>query len=298
VNIKAMLMRLESALDRTDLADKLILLPGSKPASQTVMSWPQAAAYPESESFSATCTYLDADLDSGFSDIYPIEPSDLNETGSEDGQPPINFVVGYNSSPNSHAALDLTLWMAHQTRLVTRQPVVVQVVYVLQPEQLDQVGTSPRTIPFSNRPGRRDYLSPETESLRWGQVQHAPEHVPACALMPQPVWDIYQREHQPAGFRSTFNLGQVGESLGFADRVLWQARCLANEWRGSLKTHLRFGDLAQELYQVVCAEAASLLILGCHSANHPLIQKWDKNFPCPVIGIPQPEAPSDLIEND
>jgi nucleotide-binding universal stress UspA family protein len=289
VNIKAMLMRLESALDRTDLADTLILLPGSKSTSQTVLSWPQAAAYPESESFSATCTYLDADL----SDIYPMESPDLSETGSEDGQPSINFVVGYNSSPNSHAALDLTLWMAHQTRLVTRQPVVVQVVYVLQPEQLNPAGSAPKTISFSNRPGHRDYLSPEVEGLSWGQVQHPPEHAPACALMPQPVWDTHQREHQPAGFRSTFNLGPVGESLGFADRVLWQARCLANEWRGSVKTHLRFGDLAQELHQVVCAEAASLLILGCHSANHPLIQKWDKHFPCPVIGIPQPEAQVD-----
>jgi len=86
-----MLVRLQGTLDRNDLSEKMVLLPGvaSTPAVKT------------------------------------------------DSEEAINLVVGYDTSPNSHTALDLTLWIAHQTRLVTRKPVIVQVVHVVNHNQIE-----------------------------------------------------------------------------------------------------------------------------------------------------------------
>jgi nucleotide-binding universal stress UspA family protein len=284
VNIKAMLMRLESALNRNDLVDKLILWPGRtpivptplEPGAMASMAWSQSALDTgsfESERFSTPWDLMAEPARVGSGD-------DLNP----DAEKPhaINLVVGYNSSPKSHAALDLTLWIAHQTRLVSRQPVVVQVVYVLQPERASQT--------FANAGLGAGLGSTRYEATpAWA--------APASAPMPQqPVWGSGRATAnavQLAPERDYAALSEpwsAAESLGFADRVLWQARCLANEWRGSLKTHLRFGDLGQELLQVVKSESADLLILGCHSANHALLKQWGQAFPCPVLGIPQPEA--------
>jgi hypothetical protein len=172
----------------------------------------------------------------------------------------INLVVGFSSSARSLTALDLTLWIAHQTRLATGKPVTVQVVYVV--ERL----STPKIPVFA-----------EVSRSAWLRPRHQPtlatlgENRGGCAtvvLVPEaPAWEAdYQFEQ--------------------ADRILWQARCLADEWRGSLKTHLRFGSTASELRSVVKAEAASLLIVGCESADHPLVQELGQSFPCPVLGIP------------
>lgn len=138
----------------------------------------------------------------------------------------VNIMVGYNGSPQSQTALDLGLWIAHQTRLATPQQVVVQVVYVVEP-------SSDRTIDLT-------------------------------AQLDNSVLAQYEQ----------------------ADAILWQARSLAEEWQGTIKSHLRFGDVASEFKDVVESQAATLLLLGCESADCPLIQQMGANFPCPVLGIP------------
>lgn len=122
-----------------------------------------------------------------------------------------NLVVGYSGSAHSQAALDLALCIAHQTRLVKPDPVVVHVVYVV-----DQ--TRPKTI-------------------------------------------------------------------ANADRILWQARCLASEWRGSLHAHLRVGNIATELSRVAAEMEADMLLLGCYTANHSLVKKLAPQTPCSVLGL-------------
>lgn len=128
----------------------------------------------------------------------------------------VNFVVGYSGSSNSQAALDLALWIAHQTRLVNQKSVLVHVVYVA-----DQ--TRPQTI-------------------------------------------------------------------ANADRILWQARCLASEWRGSLNAHLRIGRVADELSQVAQETGAEALLLGCRTVQYELMRQLADRVPCTVLGLPKHTA--------
>jgi nucleotide-binding universal stress UspA family protein len=160
----------------------------------------------------------------------------------------VNLVVGYSGSINSQAALDLTLWIAHQTKIATSQQVTVQMVYVSE----ELVTVTPARASRSS-PGRTSVLA-----------------------MPQ----------QPSIRQEALEKSRQFEQ---ADRILWQARCLAEEWRGALKTHLRFGQVGEQLIEVACQEEASLLILGCESAQVPLVRQLanqGKALPFSVLGIP------------
>lgn len=164
----------------------------------------------------------------------------------------VNLIVGYDASPNSHTALDIAFWIAHQTRLATNNQVTVQAVYVVRENHKSQ---------------RSDILS---FARRVPQLECATNDL-SRAIAPVLT--------QP-------KLQGIAPSLQEADRILWQARSLAEEWQGSFKSHLRFGDIATELKNVVELEAADILFLGCKSIHHPIIQVLGSNFPCAVVGIP------------
>ncbi|MEG3848840.1 universal stress protein [Microcoleus sp. herbarium19] len=190
----------------------------------------------------------------------------------------INFIVGYSSSPKSQIALDLTLWIAHQTRLVTTKEVTVQVVYVL-----DESASN-----YSKNAGNLAVKNP----LAIGQGMSELDEIsalncaaPAVALPPAEIQSVSQRTTwiDPPYFRAIFCPNNEYE---VADKLLWQARCLAQEWRGLFKAHLRIGRVAAELRNVVELESASLLFLGCNSGKHRLIKELGNNFPCCVLGIP------------
>ncbi|MDM9380232.1 universal stress protein [Chlorogloeopsis sp. ULAP01] len=166
----------------------------------------------------------------------------------------VNLIVGYDSSPKSHTALDISLLIAHQTRIATKTHVTVQAVYVLEDNQTSHL---------------LDVL-PQKEVVNSGFSHRFSLDLPAISTSNR----IYQRV-----LNKTYKFAS-------AERILWQARCLAEEWQSYFKAHLRFGCLADELKKVVASEAASLLFLGCNSPQHPIIQKLKYSCPCPVLGIP------------
>jgi nucleotide-binding universal stress UspA family protein len=181
----------------------------------------------------------------------------------------INIVVGYNGSENSQAALDLTLLMAYQTRLATRKRVVVQAVYVLEgiyPLQKQALSAVSTAVSMSLREQRA--------------VEQSAPFAPTATVL--------ERRSQPR--RSTINCVDIRaaqiQHFEEADQVLWHARNFATEWRGSLNTHLRFGSPAIELSQVAEQEQAHLMIVGCQSAEHPLVEQLKAHYCCPVVGIP------------
>jgi nucleotide-binding universal stress UspA family protein len=174
---------------------------------------------------------------------------------------PINLVVGYSGSEKSQVALDLTLWMAYQTRLATSRQIIVHVVYVIEPVQ------SVRQLLMSS-------LS-ETSEARGGAtaIAQRPQTSHQARLATQVNADMDPRVAQLKAYEE-------------ADRVLWEARAFAEKWKGDLSTHLRFGQVAEELATVLDVEEADVLILGCTAANQPLIQSLKDCCSCPVVGIP------------
>lgn len=196
----------------------------------------------------------------------------------------VHLVVGYNGSAYSQTALDLTLWIAHQTRLATRKAVTVQVVYVVElerthssvPDDLSELGFCPVDVyPDVSRiqvaAGDR---SPFAESLVHSEVVHQSGLTVTC--------DRAVRSNLLREQTADRQIQQFEQ----ADRILWQARNLADEWRGSLETHLRFGDVAEELRTVAQQVSTTALFLGCSSVQHPIVQALGQDLQFPVLGIP------------
>lgn len=244
MNIKPILVSLESEMERNDLIEQMVLLPGLQTCA----------------SKQAKCTES------------------------------ANFVVGYNASPRSQTALALTMWIAHQTRLATQKQVTVQVVYVVDENHVNHTPCVPSS------PDARHLSIPR--SLLKGLSQQASSNASTSILKKQTPQDL-KTASPTTSKKSRRSKGTFSQADWFeqADRILWQARCMAEEWRGCFKAHLRFGDIATELRAVVESEAATLLFLGCHSIHHPLVEKLGSDFPCAVLGIPtklswQQELPS------
>jgi Universal stress protein family len=174
--------------------------------------------------------------------LIPSRTSEMSSLGA------VNLVVGYSGSQKSQAALDLTLWIAHQTKIATSQPVTVQVVYVAE----------------------------EAKAAAWSRSSYQSKGRTSVLAMPE------QRSVSQEALERATQFEQ-------ADRILWQARCLAEEWRGALHTHLRFGQVGPQLLEVAYAEEASLLILGCESSQNPLVRQLSQrgsDLPFSVLGIP------------
>lgn len=191
-------------------------------------------------------------------------------TKSEDS---LTFVVGYNGSPSSHTALDITLLMAHQTSLATNKQVSVKIVYVIDNEGNSKLKhfTSNYTITSNScKFSTASVLKSVTPELAKPKIQALAMSEGQTTTKSRPV-------------PTTCSRTSIFEK---ADQILWQARYLVEEWGDDFIAHLRIGCLAEELTNVVESEAADLLFLGCHSAKHPLVHKLGAKFPCPVLGIP------------
>lgn len=180
----------------------------------------------------------------------------------------VNLIVGYNSSPNSHTALDIALLIAHQTRLATKAQVTVQVVYVIDENQSIYSA---------------EVLQKEEFVTHGAIEQNSPQYSTNFPLNEFEKSVITQTKMQvnPASSQEI-----LVDRFGQAENILRQASSLAAEWKSSFKAHLRFGCIAKEFRKVVSSESADLLLVGCNSVNHPIVQQLGSKFPCSVLGIP------------
>ncbi len=184
----------------------------------------------------------------------------------------VNLIVGYNRSPSSQTALDVTLWIAHQTRLATQKQVTVQVVYVVDEGRQ-----------YGNDFGLEAYTrSTSIDQMPLQLVAAASRSATLPTQSGQALAATRTTLIDPSYLSAVF----YDDRFEQADQILWQARSLAKEWGEYCKAHLRFGCVAAELKKVVESEAATLLFLGCNSVSHPVVQELGADFPCSVLGIP------------
>lgn len=190
-----------------------------------------------------------------------------------------NFVIGYNGSPNSQTALDFILWMAHQTRQATGKQVVVHVVYVIDCYNSLDLPVHPDSAP--NLVASGGLASDASAACQRSSAEQFGFRCDTETLM-QPR--LGRGNTQVAERQLPTSLQP--NMLEQVDRILWQARCLSAEWRGAVEAHLRFGAVATELLQVVEAQSADLLFVGCSEVTHPLVQRLSPCLTCPILGIP------------
>jgi hypothetical protein len=157
------------------------------------------------------------------------------------------FLVAYNSSRQSHTALDIALCMAHQARLASNMQITVQAVYVVE-DNIQQYDSS------TNKYRYDEYL--------------------ACDLPDA------SKSSTSVLTEARFNM------LEQTDAILCQARSLADEWQTDFSCLLRFGCVADELKQVIELEGTDVLFLGCTSDQHPIIKSLGLNLGCAILGIP------------
>jgi len=203
--------------------------------------------------------------------LLPGRKSSVSPTTKSDNS--LTFVVGYNGSPSSHTALDITLLMAHQTSLATNKQVSVKIVYVIDSQGNSKLKhfTSNYTITSNSwKFSTASVLKSVTTELAKPKIQDLATSEGQTTTKTRPV-------------QTTCSRTSIFEK---ADQILWQARYLVEEWGDAFIAHLRIGCVAEELTKVVESEGADLLFLGCQSTNHSLVQKLGDKFPCPVLGIP------------